>query len=82
MDYTLVIIKISNRENAAKNVQEVLTGFGCNIKVRLGLHDIPSDSCSASGLIILEISSTNNERDDFIKKLNEIDGVIAKDLLI
>jgi hypothetical protein len=46
-------IEINDREEDAVKVQELLTEYGCCIKMRLGMHD--SDvGCASSGLIILE----------------------------
>ena len=78
MNYKLVAVKIEKRENDATEVQKLLTDFGCNIKVRLGLHDVPSDVCSPSGLIILEVVAEDSEVNDFVNKLNAVSSVVAK----
>lgn len=82
MTYTLVIIKIGSREERASEVQKLLTEFGCNIKVRLGLHDLPENSCSSAGLIILEVTGEESEIDDFVEKLNAFGEVTAKKMVI
>lgn len=82
MEYQLVAIKVGHREDTATAVQDILTGFGCNIKVRLGLHDLPDDACSPAGLIILQVSAENSVLDDFLKSLNALDEVVARSLLI
>jgi len=81
-EYKIIAIKIGKRENDAANVQKILTEFGCNIKVRLGLHDVPSESCSPSGLIILEVVAEDSQIDNILSKLNNNDSVTAKLLKI
>lgn len=82
MDYKLVVIKMEKRQESAVKVQNTLTENGCFIKVRLGLHDVGSETCSSSGLILLEVNPREPQVDDMIKLLNQIDGVVAKDLVI
>ncbi|MBN2651927.1 MAG: hypothetical protein JXR63_06045 [Spirochaetales bacterium] len=82
MCYNIIAIKIGRREKDAADVQALLTSFGCNIKVRLGLHDIPADSCSPSGLILLEVSADESEINGFVDKLNSFESVTAKYLSI
>jgi hypothetical protein len=80
MDYQLVAIKVGHREDTATAVQGILTSFGCNIKVRLGLHALPADACSPSGLIILQVAADDNELKTFLDSLNKLDEVVAKSL--
>jgi hypothetical protein len=80
MDYQLVAIKIGSREDTATQVQKVLTGFGCNIKVRLGLHDLPENACSPSGLVILQTTADEAALSAFLSELNEMEDVTAKSL--
>lgn len=73
MDYTLIIIKVDSRENNAVKVQDILTRYGCAIKVRLGLHDIPSNACSSTGLIILEVEG--DQVPDLEEVLSQVKGI-------
>ncbi|GLI57079.1 hypothetical protein PM10SUCC1_25930 [Propionigenium maris DSM 9537] len=82
MNYKLVAIKMDDRQKSAVKVQNILTENGCLIKVRLGLHDIGSDVCSASGLILLEVHPENIQVDEMISALNSIEEVTAKDLTV
>lgn len=82
MEYKLIAVKVEQRENSASRVQDVLTRFGCCIKVRLGLHDLPSDSCSPGGLIILEVVAEDREIEKFLEDLNSIPRVVAKSMVI
>lgn len=80
MTYNLVAIKIDARENCATSVQGILTRYGCNIKVRLGLHDLPADACSSSGLIILEV--VGDEVPEMVGALKAVDGVTVEQITL
>lgn len=82
MLYNIIAIKIKNRDKDASSVQSLLTEFGCHIKVRLGLHDMPADSCSPAGLILLEVTASEAEINDFLNKLNQFESVNAKFLQV
>ena len=82
MEYQLVAVKIGSREATATAVQKILTDFGCNIKVRLGLHDIPENACSPSGLVILQTTADEEGLVQFISELNALDDVVAKSLIL
>lgn len=82
MEYQLVAVKVGHREESATMVQSILTSFGCNIKVRLGLHDLPEGACSPMGLIILQVTAPEAELNDFLKQLNDLTDVVAKSLAI
>lgn len=81
-EYILAAVKIGQREKAAVEVQKALTTFGCSIKIRLGLHDVPSDACTPSGLIVLQLVDSEDNIAAFLEKLNEIEDVTAKSLSI
>lgn len=82
MEFKIIGIKLENRTQTAIPVQNTLTEYGCYIKVRLGLHDIGDNSCSKDGLILLELIAENNIIDEFLEKLNSIDGTKAKKMFI
>ena len=46
-------IFVADRIVEAGEVQKCLTKYGCNIKTRIGLHDVDDNQCSVNGLIIL-----------------------------
>lgn len=78
MKREVVAIIVENRGENAVNVQKVLTGWGCMIKTRLGLHDGVLDSCSPSGLIILEMVGAEEKLEEFVHKINLLKGAQAK----
>jgi len=82
MDYQLMVVKVGNRAESAAEVQAVLTAFGCSIKVRLGLHDLPEGACSPAGLIILQVTGPETELNRFLDELNRLEDVVARLLTI
>ena len=52
---TIMAILQENRVETAVKVQDVLTKYGCYIRMRLGLHDAEIDQCSNNGLILLQL---------------------------
>ncbi len=82
MEYQLVAVKVGHREDSASKVQSILTSFGCSIKVRLGLHDLPEGACSPAGLIILQVTAGDDELNRFLDDLNQLEDVVARSLTI
>ncbi|HOO33920.1 MAG TPA: hypothetical protein PK466_11730 [Thermotogota bacterium] len=75
---TVMAIMVSNRKDSAEKVQKLLTGWGCLIKMRLGLHDNVLDNCSDEGLIILELVGETEKHEELSRKLNVLPGVQSK----
>lgn len=67
-------ILVSDRVKEAKELQNVLTKYGCIIKTRIGLHTV-EDSCARDGLIILELIDKEEEWKSLEKEVLEIKGV-------
>ncbi|MBT8378403.1 MAG: hypothetical protein KJN64_04165 [Ignavibacteria bacterium] len=72
---TILLILIGNRKESAVNVQKVLTGWGCNIKTRLGIHDGVLEDCSDKGLLILELVGKKEDNREIARKVSLIKGV-------
>ena len=75
--YFMVIVQ-EHRVDTAIKVQEVLTRYGCNIRVRLGLHDAGIESCANSGMILLQICGEQAAADQLLAELLKIPNVKAK----
>ncbi|MBN1616028.1 MAG: hypothetical protein JW875_01850 [Spirochaetales bacterium] len=56
-------IHVENRIAEAGELQAILTRYGCNIKTRIGLHEVTDNHCSTNGLIILELCGEVSEWD-------------------
>ncbi len=78
MEKRVMLILVSSRQDSAETVQKILSGWGCFIKTRLGLHDDVLDKCTESGLIFLELKGEVEKLDELERKLNLIKGVDAK----
>jgi len=74
----IMAIRIDDREETAVKVQEILTRHGCEIKTRLGLHDVEGGVCSPSGTLILQLCGTAEQGRSVEKELTTISGVKAK----
>lgn len=78
MKRTALLILVRHRQETAKKVQKILTGWGCYIKTRLGIHDGVLENCSDSGLIFLELTGEKEKHEEISRKLNLVKGVDAK----
>jgi hypothetical protein len=75
MEKSILLILVGDRKKSAVEVQKILTEMGCFIKTRLGIHDGAPDACSNTGLIILELIGSGEEKEDVVKKLNALPSV-------
>ncbi len=78
MIYKVVLVKIDHRSTEATKVQEILTQYGCSIKVRLGLHEVSQEFCANDGLVILEVEGDQQELNKMLEALNKVDYVQAR----
>jgi hypothetical protein len=74
-DHIILGIHVTNRLKNAVDVQKVFTEYGCNIKTRVGLHDVDADVCSPSGVVLIEFFGSDTEATAMMAKLNEVEGV-------
>lgn len=75
MTYKVVLVKIDHRSTEASKVQGILTEYGCNIKVRLGLHEVSKEFCANDGLVVLEVEGKQEELSAMLDALNAVDYV-------
>ena len=73
MQHTIFGVHVTSRVESVPAVQAVLTKYGCSIRTRLGLHDANADSCSPSGLLIVDVFGA--EAEDFYRELQGLKGV-------
>jgi hypothetical protein len=78
--HTIYGVHIQNRGENALRVQQVLTEHGCNIKTRLGLHEVDGRDCSTGGLLILEVHGNPAQCEAMRNKLGAIDGIEVKSM--
>jgi len=65
--FQIMAVKIEQRETTAVEVQKILTEYGCHI-----------NTCSPSGILILQLCCGEDLAEELNKKLNEVHGVKAK----
>lgn len=73
MQHKIFGIHITKRTESVPAVQACLTKYGCNIRARLGLHDIGCDTCSSSGLVLVD--AVGDEAEAFYAELQTLKGV-------
>ncbi len=78
MERNVLLIYLSTRQETAEKVQKILTGWGCYIKTRLGIHDNVLDNCTDTGLVFIELVGEAEKHTEIERKLNLIKGVDAR----
>jgi hypothetical protein len=78
MKKTILLIMIGKRSEEAVKVQQILTAWGCIIKTRLGIHDGVLENCSDTGLLILELVGTDEQKTELARKVAVLPGVSSK----
>jgi len=74
-EHIILGIHITDRLKEAVEVQKVFTEYGCNIKTRVGLHDVDENSCASSGVVLIEFFGTTAEAEAMAAKIGAIEGV-------
>lgn len=74
-------IQVTNRAKNAGQVQKILTDYGCNIRTRIGLHEVDDKVCSPSGLILLELYGKEQDILKMEETLKAIDGIIVQKMV-
>ena len=74
-EHIIIGIHVSDRLKNAVEVQKVFTEYGCNIKTRIGLHDVDANVCSPSGVVLIEFYGTTAEAEAMATKVGAVEGV-------
>jgi hypothetical protein len=77
---SIVAILQENRVETAPKVQDILTEYGCSIRMRLGLHDAAIGSCSSTGLILLQMCGEGSTIKEMEQKLQKLPSVKVKSM--
>lgn len=80
-DHVILGIHITDRIHNASEVQKVFTEYGCNIKTRLGLHEVAENYCAGEGVVLLEIIGGSEIRQGMLGKLQKIQGIEVKEMV-
>lgn len=75
MKRTVLGILVTNRLKSTSSVQQLFSKYGCNIKTRLGLHDVNENVCSGTGLVLLDMFGDESEIGAFETEMGKIEGV-------
>jgi len=73
--HKILAVHITDRMKDAVSVQKVFTEYGCNIKTRVGLHDVAGDVCAPGGVVILELVGPATITGEIAGRLAAITGV-------
>ena len=74
-------VQVTNRIKNALEIQEILTEFGCNIKTRLGLHEVTETVCSTLGILILEMYGDIKQIKEMETRLKAVQGIVVKKMV-
>ena len=74
-EHIILGIHVTDRLKNAVEVQRVFTEYGCNIKTRIGLHDVDASVCSPSGVVLIEFFGTAAEAAAMAAKVGAVEGV-------
>ncbi len=74
-------VQVTNRVEKILDVQKILTEHGCNIRTRLGLHEVSKKSCSPTGLLIVDTFGDEADILAMEKKLKKIKGLIVRKMV-
>ena len=76
--YYIIGLRVDHRHANALNLQKTLTEYGCNIKLRVGLHETGEEFCSDDGVIMLQACGDQATIDKMAAAFNALEGVSAK----
>ena len=76
--YTIIGLRVSHRVSNSVKLQQALTEYGCNIKMRVGLHETSEEFCSDDGVIMLQACGDKETINKMVEAFNAVEGVTAK----
>ena len=74
----IVGIRVNHRVANAVGLQEYLTRYGCNIKLRVGLHETNEKFCADDGVIMLQLCGEKDALEAMVAGLNAMEGITAR----
>ena len=76
--YHIIGLRVKHRTTGAAKLQEMLTKFGCHIKLRVGLHETGEGFCSDDGVSLLQVCGEPETIREMLDAFDKLDGVKAK----
>lgn len=80
-EHVILGVHITDRMHNSQAAQKVFTDFGCNIKTRVGLHDVDEGFCSPNGLLLIEFLGSKGQCEDMKSQLSAIEGIEVKSMV-
>ena len=80
-EHHIVGVHVTDRLTRVPDVQRVLTEYGCNIKTRLGLHEVTETTCSGAGLLLLELFGMPEQRQALVDALRSVEGCDVQEMV-
>jgi hypothetical protein len=74
----MIIVKLLSRSKQAVGFQEILTRYGCDIHVRMGLHEHNHGVCTDEGVIILQLHPESKVAGKMMKDLKSLGKIQVK----
>jgi hypothetical protein len=74
-------VHVTDRLKRVDAVQHLLSEYGCNIKTRLGLHEVSEKFCSPNGLLILEMAGDEKKSMKLAEKLAAVEGIEVQKMI-
>lgn len=75
----ILAVLVEQDKQAVLDVQKILTSFGCYIKARLGVNE--SFFGESVGLIVLELTGSNDQKNELEKELHDIHKVLVRRII-
>ena len=70
----IIGVRVNHRVANAVGLQEVLTKYGCNIKLRVGLHETSEKFCADDGVIMLQVCGEKADLEGMVSALNAMEA--------
>ena len=74
----IIGVRVNHRVANAVGLQELLTKYGCNIRLRVGLHETSEKFCADDGVIMLQVCGEKADLEAMLAALNAVEGIKAK----
>ncbi|MCL2349114.1 MAG: hypothetical protein FWC50_12745 [Planctomycetaceae bacterium] len=69
VEHLIIGVHVTSFVKNSGEIQKVFTEYGCNIRTRLGLHNVTENICSPQALILVEFIGGEPLADEMIGKL-------------
>jgi len=76
--YRIINVLIFDRIKEAGKIQEILSRYGCIIKLRLGTHELSIAKNSRISLITLVLGGQKEMWDKLVEELSNLEGIEFK----